>query len=250
MTKTEMGHTPVPVWRGGRPRPSCWACFPGVVFLGSQFFVAHRLCVFDGSIWRFAVVWVPEVKDDAVGLSRSLGDFLGLLRRPVKDLNSTRGDFSGVVVIELVPVLEGNVRSRNALGHKVFDLFERSIGFRGFIDEAFEHIARYGLAVMMVGPHDLTIHHVRCDHMNVVAFRRGPRLFLWRCTSRRQGNDSGNQQRGEESVFVVHSFSSLSIVSKLMGNFREGKTNHAKNRMPALLARQARIGAWRGRRNS
>src|SRR5260370_18366022 len=119
MTKTEMGHTPVPVWRGGRPGPSCWPCLPGVVFPGSQFFVTHRLCVFDGSIWRFAVVWVPEVKDDAVGLSRSLGDFLGLLRRPAKDLTSTRGDFAGVLVMELVPVLGGMVRPRTRLDQEV-----------------------------------------------------------------------------------------------------------------------------------
>src|SRR6266481_5221073 len=34
-----------------------------------------------------------------------------------------------------------------------------------------------------------------------------------------------------------------------MGNIREGKTNLARNRMPALLACQARIAARRGRRD-
>src|SRR5712692_79784 len=138
----------------------------------------------DGSVWSFPVVGPPKMEDDAIGLRRSLRDFPGLLRRPVQNLNSPSGDFDGVVVIELVPGLEGNVRSRNTFGHKIFHLFEKGVGFCGLVNQAFEHIARYGLAVMMVGPHDLTIHHVRCDHMSVVAFRRGPRLFLWRCTSR------------------------------------------------------------------
>src|ERR1700674_1632640 len=74
--------------RGFAPGRALPARFAGVtwrVFLGGQFFVAYRLSVFHGSIGCFAVVGPPEVKDNAVRLSCSLRDLLGLLRRPIKN---------------------------------------------------------------------------------------------------------------------------------------------------------------------
>src|SRR5260370_26144775 len=121
----------------------------GGVFLGGQFFVAYRLSVFDGSIRCFAVVGPPEVKDNAVCLSCSLRDLLGLLRRPVEDLNAPGGNLDRVVMIKLVPVLKGDVRTRNIFGNEVFDLFEQGIGFSGFVNQAFEHVTRNSLEGMM-----------------------------------------------------------------------------------------------------
>src|SRR6202171_6875043 len=103
----------------------------GGVFLGGQFFVAYRLSVFDGSIRCFAVVGPPEVKDNAVRLGCSFRDALGLLGRPVEDLNASGGNFDRVVMIKLVSVLEGNVWPRNAFSHEVFDLLEQGVGFGG-----------------------------------------------------------------------------------------------------------------------
>src|SRR6266566_7178898 len=178
----------------------------GGVFLGGQFFVAHRLSVFDGSIRCFAVVGPPEVKDNAVRLGRSLRDLLSLLRRLVEDLNAPRGNLDRVVMIKLVPVLKGNIRTRDIFGNEVFDLLEQGIGFGGFVNQAFEHIVRNSLAVMMVGSHHFAIQLVRSQDMNIMAVGGGARLFLWRSAPRSQDEYSGNQKRGKESVLVIHSF--------------------------------------------
>src|SRR5713226_4169832 len=53
---------------------------PCGVFLCSQFFVSHGLGMHDDPVWSFRPVRPPEVKDDAIGLSRSFRDLLGLFR--------------------------------------------------------------------------------------------------------------------------------------------------------------------------
>src|SRR6266851_9664515 len=85
----------------------------GVVFLRRQILVAHRLRVLDNPTRGFRVVGPPKMKDDAVRLRRSLRDFLSLLGRAVQNLHPSGGDFHRVVVIELVPSLQGDVRSGN-----------------------------------------------------------------------------------------------------------------------------------------
>ena len=55
-------------------------CSSGAVFLCGQFLVAYGLRVLDGTVGSFGVVRVPEMKDDAIGLSGGLGYFLGFLR--------------------------------------------------------------------------------------------------------------------------------------------------------------------------
>src|SRR3989449_7824949 len=183
---------------GLAPGPALPARLPislGGVFLGGQFFVAYRLSVFDGSIWCFAVVGPPEVKDNAVCLSCSLRDLLGLLRRPVEDLNAPGGNLDRVVMIKLVPVLKGNIRPRDIFGNEVFDLLEQGIGFGGFVNQAFEHIVRNSLAVMMVGSHHFAIQLVRSQDMNIMAVGGCARVFLWRSAPRSQDKDSGNQKQ-------------------------------------------------------
>src|SRR6267143_3547607 len=109
-----------------------------------------------------------------------------------------------MIVIKPVPVLEGNVWTRNAFGHEVFNLLEQGIGLRGLVDQAFKNVGRYGLAVMMVGPHHLAIHLVGCENVDVVAVGRGARSLLRLSAPRSQNEYSGNQKRGKESIFVVH----------------------------------------------
>ncbi len=138
----------------------------------------------------------------------SVGYFLGLLRRTVQNLHSAGGDFDCVVVVKLVPVLEGNVWPRNAFGHEVFHLFEQGVGLRGFVDQAFEDIARYGLAIVVVGSHDLAIHHMRREDMDVVPIGWCAGFLLGRSAPRTQSEYSRNQKGGKESILVVQSFSS------------------------------------------
>src|SRR6267143_3087678 len=176
------------------------------VLLGRQFFVAHGLRMPDSPVWSFTVVGQPEVKDDAVGLGGGLGNFLGFLGRTVQNLHPASGNLDRVVVVELIPGLQRDIGPRDVLGNEVFHLFEQGIRFRGFIDQAFEHVTRYGFAVVMVGAHHFAIHLVGSQDMNIVAVGRGTRLVLWRSASRPENEYSGNQKRGKECVLVIQSF--------------------------------------------
>src|SRR6266851_1386507 len=81
----------------------------GVVFLRRQILVDYRLRVLDNPARGFRVVRPPKMKDDAVRLRGSRGDFFSRLGRPVQNLDPAGGDFHRVVVIKLVPRLQGDV---------------------------------------------------------------------------------------------------------------------------------------------
>src|SRR2546429_9298663 len=78
----------------------------GAELLGGPLFVAHGLRMPDDSILSFTVVGQPEAKDDAVGLRGGFCHFLGFPRRTVQALHSARGNFDGVVVVELLSSLQ------------------------------------------------------------------------------------------------------------------------------------------------
>jgi len=131
-----------------------------------------------GSVWGLPIVGQPEVKNDAVGLSGGFGNFLGLLRRPVQ--KPAPGQWQSRLCgrdRNLFQVSRETLDRETFFGDEVFHLFEKRLGFGGFVNQAFEHVTRYRFAVVMVGSHHFAIHLVWSQDMNIMAIGGGWAAF-------------------------------------------------------------------------